>query len=133
MMRKYQNELIVLGALLFALAGYLYQSTSRAQLAASLAESGTASRQVTETQTLEKVWSTKGLKKKVDALRSTLPKAKIQTFELGKQKLSAHFTGLTSQELNGITSQIASLPVHIESMQIARSGNTYTVECQCRW
>jgi len=133
MMRKYQNELMVLGALLFALAGYLYQFSSQTRLKTSLAEASAASRQITETQTLKKVWSTKGLKKQVAALRSTLPSAKVQTFELEKQKLSAHFTGLTSQELNGITSQIASLPVHIETMQIARSGNTYSVECQCRW
>ena len=133
MMRKYQNELIVLGALVFALAGYLYQSTSRTRLETSLAEAQTASRQITETQTLQNVWSTKGLKQKVSALRSTLPKAKIKTFESGKQKLSAHFTGLTSQELNGITSRLASLPVRIGTLQVARSGDTYSVECTCRW
>jgi len=133
MIRKYQNEWIVLGALLFALAGYLYQASNRNRLETSLTEASVASRQITETQTLKKVWSTKGLKKKVTALRSTLPSAKVQTFEVKKQKLSAHFTGLTSQELNGITSKIASLPVRLETLQIARSGNTYNVECQCRW
>ncbi len=133
MIRKYVNELAIAGALLFALAGYLYQHNSQAWLEASLTRMATASRQITETKTLKKVWSTQGLKKKVSALRDTLPTAKVQTFALGKQKLSARFVKLAPRELNKVATQIASLPVRIETLKIDRSGDTYTMECQCRW
>jgi len=133
MIRKYQNELIVLAALLFLLAGVIYQHSSHARLESSLAQAQTAARQITETKTLEKVWSSKGIRKKLSALHESFPKAKVKSFELGKKKLEATFVTLSSQELNALTGQIASLPVKIEALTVARSGNTYTVGCQCRW
>ena len=133
MIRKYQNELIVLAALLFLLVGFVYQRTARIRLDVATQQAHTATQEITETTLLQQVWSSKGLKKKVEALRAVLPAAKVERFDLGKEKLDATFTSLTSQELNALSSQIASLPVRIQTFNVSRTGESYTVGCKCSW
>jgi hypothetical protein len=133
MIRKYQNELIVLVAFIFLLGGFLYQKRMSSLLDSSLNLSKTAATQITETKTLQNVWTTKGLKQKVAELQGKLLPMKTKQFEQKKGKLSANFVELTGQELNMISTKIASLPVHIEKLIINRSGDKYAMECQCSW
>jgi len=133
MIRKYQNELMVVLGLVVLLGGFLYQRGMARKLDASLERSKTAARQITEAKTLQKVWSTKGIKKKVAALHALLPAGKIRTFDQKKKKLTAEFTALTGQELNLISTRLASLPLRIQEFAVTRSGRQYDVRCTCAW
>jgi len=133
MIRKYQNELILLVALAVLLGGFLYQKGMARKLDASLERSKTAARQITETKILQKVWSTKGIKKKISNLHTMLPATKIRTFDQKKKKLSIVFKDLTGQELNRVATEIASLPVQIQEFAVTRSGRQYDMRCMCSW
>jgi hypothetical protein len=133
MIRKYQNELIVAVALVFLLAGFLYERGMERKLQASLTRNRSAALQITETQILQKVWSTKGIKQKLSVLHRQLPAAKIKTFRQDKQKLSAEFWRLNGKELNALATYIASLPVQIQEMTISRDGKHYNLRCVCSW
>ena len=133
MIRKYQNELMLLTALIVLLGGFLYQKGMAHRLDVSLERSKTAARQITETKTLQKVWSTKGLKNKVAALRGVVASEKVKTFDQKKNRLNAHFARLSGQELNMVATQLARLPVQIQELGITRSGTLYEVRCSCTW
>jgi len=133
MIRKYQNELIVLASLIVFLGGFLYQKGMTRQLDASLTQSREAAQQITETKTLQKVWSSKGLKQKVAAIRQLIPAGKIKTFDQKKTKVTLHFSDMTGKELNTVTSRIAALPVQIQEIGMTRSGDHYDMRCTCSW
>jgi len=133
MVRKYQNELLVLVAFVLLLGGFVYQRGMMRKLEASLLHSQTAARQITETKTLQKVWSTKGLKKKVANLHNIVSPSKIKTFNQTKKKLTVRLENLTGKELNAITTRFASLPVQIRELVIGRSEDQYTLRCVCTW
>lgn len=133
MIRKYQNELIVLLAFAVLLGGFLYQQGMARKLDASMERSRTAARQITEAKMLQKVWSTKGIKKKVAALHGLVPSGKIQIFDQKKKKLTAGFNGLTGEELNLLSTELASLPVQIQEFAVTRSGRQYDMRCACSW
>ena len=133
MMRKYQNELIVLLALAVLLGGFLYQRSMSRKLDDSLARSKSAARQITEAKILQKVWSSKGLKKKIAALKNAVSAGKVKSFDQNKKKLVASFAGLTGQELNTLSTELASLPVHIQEFAVTRSGTQYDVRYTCTW
>ncbi len=133
MIRKYQNEWILLLALLVLLGGFLYQRGMRHKLEASLLRSQNAARQITEAKVWQEVWSTKGLKTKVASLKETVPSGKVKTFEQVKKKLTADFAGLSGQELNELATRIATIPVRIQEFAVTRAGTKYDVRCTCTW
>jgi glutamate synthase domain-containing protein 3 len=133
MIRNYQNELMIAVAFFVLAGGFLYQRGMDRKLGASLERSKTTALQITEAKTFQKVWSTKGLKQKVSALHELIPAAKIQTFNQKKKKLVANFNDLTGQELNTVSTNLASLPVQIQELAITRTGNNYSMRCTCSW
>lgn len=133
MIRKYQNEGIVLLALLLLIGGFLYQRGMERKLDVSLEQSKTAATEITQAKTLQKVWSTKGLKQKVTALQGSVIPSKVKTFNLAKNKLNAHFFQLTGKELNSVATRIASLPVRIQEFAVTRMGTQYALRCSCTW
>jgi len=133
MMRTYRNEWIVLLGFIVLLGGFWYQRGMARKLDVSLERSRTAARQITEAKILQKVWSTKGLKKKIVALKTVLPADKIQTFEQKKKKLTARFHMLSGAQLNKIATEIASLPLRIQEFAVTRSGRQYDMRCTCTW
>ncbi len=133
MILKYRNELIVLAAFLFLLGGFLYQKSMSAMLENSLSTSDTASKQIKEIKILQNVWGSKGLKQKVAQLQSILTSIKVKKFDQQKNKLDAEFIELTGQELNKISTAVASIPIHIDEIAISRSGDKYGMRCRCTW
>jgi glutamate synthase domain-containing protein 3 len=133
MIRNYQNELIIAVAFFVLAGGFLYQRGMNRKLAASLERSKTTALQITEAKTLQKVWFTKGLKQKVSALRGLVPSSKIKAFNQKKKKLLANYNNLTAQELNTVSTKLASLPVQIQELAITRTGDKYTMRCTCSW
>ena len=133
MIRKYQNEGIVLLALLLLIGGFLYQRGMERKLDVSLERSKTAAEEITKAKTLQKVWASKGLKQKVTALQGSVVPSKVKTLNLEKNKLNAHFFELTGKELNALSTRIASLPVHIQEFAVTRMGTQYALRCSCTW
>ena len=133
MIRKYQNEGIVLLALLLFIGGFLYQRGMERKLDVSLERSKTTAVEIMKAKTLQKVWSAKGLKQKVAALQGRVIPSKVKTFELEKNKLNAHFFQLTGKELNTLATRIASLPVRIQEFAVTRLGTQYALRCSCTW
>jgi len=133
MIHKYQNEGIVLLALLLFIGGFLYQRGMERKLDVSLKRSKTAAMEITKAKTLQKVWASKGLKQKATSLQGSVIPSKVKTFNLKKNKLNAHFFQLTGKELNTVSTRIASLPVHIQEFAVTRLGNQYALRCSCTW
>ena len=133
MIRKYQNEGIVLLALLLFVGGFLYQRGMERKLDVSLERSKTAATEITQVKTLQKVWAPKGLKRKAASLRGSVISSKVKTFSLEKNKLNAHFIQLSGKELNALATKIASLPVRIQRFAVTRLGTQYALRCSCTW
>jgi Flp pilus assembly protein TadB len=133
MIRKYQNELIVLAAFLVLAGGFLYQKSTEKALEDSLEHSRTASRQISDIKVLQSVWSTKDIRNKVSDLHNLVSSNQVKRFEEGKKKLIVDFIGLTGQELNLLSTRIASMPVRIKDFSITRAGDKYEMRCQCSW
>jgi len=132
-MGKYRNEWILLAALALLIGGLVYRYTMQSRLEQTVTQAAQTRQQVEEIQTLKKVWSTQGLKEKVAKLRSVVPASSVRSFQQKKQELNAEWGGLSGQQLNAVTTRVASLPLRIETMTIERSGDKYTVRCRCTW
>ena len=133
MIRKYQNEGIVFLALLLFIGGFLYQRGMERKLDVSLERSKTTAVEITKAKTLQKVWSSKGLKQKVASFQGSVIPSKVKTFDLEKNKLNAHFFQLTGKELNTLATRIASAPVRIQEFAVTRLGTQYALRCSCTW
>jgi len=132
-MRRYQNEWILLIAFLVFVGGVAYRYTMQSRLERTVAQASTTRQQIQDIQTLKKVWSTQGLKEKVAQLRSIVPAGNVQSFLQKKQELNAEWRSLNGQQLNTLTTRIASLPLQLQEMTIERDGENYTVRCRCTW
>ncbi len=131
--RKYQNEGIVLLGLVILLGGVVYEKQMAHALKHSLEQSRTAAQEIDDIAILQSVWSTKGLTKKVSALRRAVPKKNVKAFSQKKSKLDLHFVDMDGKMLNTVLSKIASLPLHMQAVSIGRSGEHYTLRCTCTW
>jgi hypothetical protein len=130
--KRYQNELIALTAFVVMLAAYTYkhtQITSQAQAVQSIQK---ALDELKEVIALKKIWANKKTSKKLAALQSLVPASKVKWSKKGK-KLTASYTGLSSNELNKLTTKILNLPVEVSLLDIQKTGSTYNVEFKCKW
>ncbi len=130
--QRYQNELIVLGALLIMLGGYMYKHSHVSAQAQQANQVQQSINEVKEVVALKRVWADKKIGKKVDALQQMASGSKIK-WAKQKQKLEATYTGLNAQELNRLTTKILNLPVAIEQLDINKNGLLYNVEFKCKW
>ena len=130
--KRYQNELIVLAALLLMFGAYLYKHNQvKTQIEGSSHVQHTLA-ELKEVIALQKVWKDKTIQKKIKALKGTVASAK-RNWQEKKQKISATYTGLSAQELNKIATKILNLPVEIILFDIKKIGQTYNVEFKCKW
>ena len=130
--KRYQNELIALGAFVVMLGAYAYkhnQVTSQAQeeqrVQNTLGE-------LKEVIALKKIWADKKTTKKIAALQTLVPASKVKWSKKSK-KVTATYTGLSSNELNKLTTKILNLPVEVRLLDIKKTGSTYNVEFKCKW
>lgn len=130
--QRYQNELIVLVAFLIMIGTYFYRYNNvnaQAQQANKVQQS---INEVKEVVALKKTWADKKIPQKIDALKATIPAAKVK-WTKQKQKVEAKYTGLSSNELNKLTTKILNLPVVIEQLNINKDKSLYNVEFSCKW
>jgi len=135
MWRRYQNELMILIALLLLAGAVLFKTYQHTALEKQDAEAAKMVSQIEDIATMQKLWlKNKTIPQKLIALKHTLGKAKIKTFELKKKKAHILLENLHGSELNKIVGkQLASIPIQIEEMTIERSGETYRLELRCKW
>ncbi|WP_295419921.1 hypothetical protein [Sulfurovum sp.] len=131
-LKKHQNELIALLALLLMLTAFFYknaQVSSGAKQAGELKQSVNAFKEIVA---LKRVWADKKISKKLDKLKELMPASKVKWSKKGK-KLTATYTGLSASELNKLTTKIMNLAVQIQLLDIQKVGSSYNVEFKCKW
>jgi len=130
--RRYQNELIVLGAFVLMLLAYMYkynQTTAQTQHTQEVAQS---LEDVKEVVALKKLWADKTIGKKMDDFHALVPSSKVIWSKKSK-KVTASYKGLGANELNKLITKMLNLPVQITLLDIQKTGSTYNVEFKCKW
>ena len=130
--KRYQNELIVVVALVLMLGGYLYKHTQITSQSETMAQANRSVAEVKEVIALQKIWSDKKITKKVDSLQTLIPENKVKWSSKNK-KVTATYKGLTTSELNRVVTKILNLPVEIQQLKIQKLTSTYDMEFKCRW
>ena len=135
MLRKYQNEFVVVIALLLLVAAFAFKSYQKNRLQTMSSEATQFIAKVQDIATMKKVWeSDKSLSKKLTAIKSSLSKENIQEFKLEKRKAHIILKNLNGSMLNRIVGkQLASIPVQITELTITRNGDKYGLEVRCKW
>ncbi|MEA2047189.1 MAG: hypothetical protein U9O64_01930 [Campylobacterota bacterium] len=130
--KRYQNELIVLFALMFLLIGYGYKQNQCSSERDVMVQSRVALEEVKEVIALKKIWSDKKITQKVDKLKTLIPKNKMTWSRKGK-KVTASYKGLSDKELNTLVTKILNVPIEIKKMRINRVASSYDMEFKCQW
>ena len=135
MLRRYQNELMIVLALLLLLGAVIFKISSSSTLESKSAEATQSISRMEDINTMKKLWEkNKAVSKKLMALKKQLGASKSTTFELKKKKAHIILENLNGTELNKVVSkQIASIPVQIQEIVIDRSGENYRLELRCKW
>ncbi len=135
MLRRYQNEGMILLALLLLFAAVLYRSYQHNSLQKSSAKATEMVSKIEDVATMKKLWQkNSAIPQKLQAIKSYLPAAKVKTLQIEKKKAQILLEGLDGNELNSVTGKyLASIPVQITEMSIRRDGEYYRLELQCKW
>jgi len=135
MLRRYQNEGMILIALLLLLAALFYRSHQHSKLETSSRAAAEMIAKIEDVATMKKLWQkNSSVPKKLAAIKSYLPAVKIKTLQIEKNKAHILLDGLTGNELNSVTGKyIASIPVQIMEMSVERDGEYYRLELTCKW
>jgi len=131
-LKRYQNELMVLLALLLMLGAFLYKSGQISSQVEAAVTTQQAISDFREIVALKKIWADKKTSKKVEKLKELIPASKVKWSKKSK-KVTAIYEGLSSKELNKLISKILSLAVEIRQLDITKTGSSYDVEFKCKW
>lgn len=131
-LERYQNQLIALLAVLILIGAVFYKYDALKNKAGASAQANSAVVELKEVITLKQIWADSHLLKKVKKLRTLVPKEKVK-WTRKKKKLTASFNNLSFIEFNKLVGKIMSLAVEIETLNIQKSGKTYSVELKCKW
>jgi phage-related minor tail protein len=132
MLKRYQNELIVVFTVFLLLVSLVYKSAAVNASAQSMTMGKQELSEFKELLVLKKRWLDKKTSKKIDKLEKLTPAGKLTWKKKGK-KLTASYKDLTAKELNKVITSILNLPVQIERLEIAAQSKSYTVEFKCKW
>ena len=130
--KRYQNELIVLGAFLFMFSMYLYKQHAISSQSGERNEVTQTIEEINEAVALKKIWADKKISKKVENLKTLVPSSKVK-WNKKSRKVTVLYTGLKPSELNKLTSKILNTPVVIDKLDIQKTGSSYRVEFKCKW
>lgn len=135
MLRRYQNEGMILLALLLLFAAVLYRGYQHNSLQESSTKATEMASKIEDVATMKKLWQKNStVPQKLQAIKSYLSPAKVKTLQIEKKKAHILLEGLDGNELNSVTGKyLASIPVQITEMSIRRDGEYYRLELQCKW
>ena len=130
--RRYQNELIVLGALLLMLSMYLYKQNAMSSQSGEVDRVTQSIEAINEVVALKKMWADKKINKKIEKIKVLIPASKMKWIKKNK-KITARYTEIKPSELNKLITKILNTPVVIDKLDIERTNSSYKVEFKCRW
>lgn len=130
--KHYQNELIVIAALILMLGAYLYKHEQVSAQTESTQSTQKSINELKEVAALKKIWSDKKTKTKIKKLQTMLPAQKVK-WSQKSNKVTASYKGLSANELNKLVTKILNLPVQIQRLDIQKTGQSYNVEFKCKW
>lgn len=130
--KRYQNEWIVLAAFLLMAFSFIYKNVQISSQQEMISGTKKTVQELKEVIALQKIWADKKIAQNVTKLQSLVPPAKLRWSSKNKN-VTASYSGLTSAELNTVTSKIMTLPVEIKKLVIENKGTTYDLEFQCKW
>ena len=130
--KRYQNELMVLGAFLFMFSMYLYKQHAISSQSGERNEVTQIIEEIKEVVSLKKVWADKKISQKVEKLKTLVPSSKVK-WSKKSRKVTAFYTALKPSELNKLSSKILNTAVVIDKVDIQKTGTSYKMEFKCRW
>ena len=130
--KRYQNELVILGAFLLMFSMYLYKQNARSSQSGENNSVSQTIIEIKEVVALKKVWADKKISQKVEKLKTIVPKSKVKWSKKAR-KVTARYKGLKPSELNKLISKILNTAVVIDKLDIQKTGSSYSVEFKCRW
>ncbi len=130
--KRYQNELMVLGAFLLMFSMYLYKQHAVSSQSGERNEVTQTIEEIKEVVALKKVWADKKISQKVEKLKTLVSESKVK-WSKKSRKVTAVYTGLKPSELNKLGSKILNTPVIIDKLDVQKTGTSYKVELKCRW
>ncbi|NKQ40581.1 MAG: hypothetical protein HF962_03325 [Sulfurovum sp.] len=135
MLRRYQNEAMLLVALLLLLGAMIFKTYSHSQLETKSLEASKTTSKIEDIATMKKLWqNNKEIPQKLKSIKSTVGASKINKFKIEKKKADIILVNLNGTQLNKIIGkQLASIPIQIVNMSVERSGESYRLELLCKW
>lgn len=135
MLRRYQNEGMILLAFLLLVGALLYRNYQLSKLQESSIEATQMASKIEDIATMKNLWQKNSrIPQKLHEIKTYLPAIKIKILKVEKQKAHILLEGLNGNELNRVTGKyIASIPVQITEMSIGRDGLYYRLELRCKW
>ena len=130
--KRYQNEMIVLTAFLLMALSFIYKNVQSASQQEMLSGTKKTVQELKEVIAIQKIWADKKITQNVAKLQTLVPPSKL-TWSSKTKNVTALYEGLSSRELNTVTSKIMTLPVEIKKLAIENKGTAYNLEFQCKW
>jgi len=133
-LQRYKNEIILLLALLFAIAAFLYKLNASSYVEENKARTQQQIAEITAINKYKNQWDGKGMPNKVKALKTVVDASKVKSFSKKSKKLVASYVNLTANDLNKINNKLINMPVQIIKLQVTESSkNIYSMEFTCKW
>ncbi len=127
-----KNILIVLIAALFAIFAIAFSYYQKHQFNQELHQINTTKKEILYIKDLERIWSAKGIKRKIQRALSQINSRK-KTIEIKRKKVTINLNDLTDKEINKALSKLASLPLQFKELKLNKSGENFNMECKCVW
>lgn len=131
--KRYQNELIVVIALLLMVGAYLYKQNQVNQIDRVRGEVAISIGKVGEIIALKNQWGNPNLSKKVKKIKKGLDESSIKLFSVKSKKLTASFVGLDTKEMNGVITKLENIAVQIVKLKVTSRDKKYSMEIKCKW
>ncbi len=133
-LKRFRNELIIIGATLFAISTFLYKHSIDKTIEQKREDIKSSISQINRVLELKKVWKSKNILKKVKILRTIVSKSKIGSFKKRGQKIIVKYRKVNTTELNSIIKVVMNNPFQIVKLDIKEVGKErYNMELICRW
>ena len=127
-----KNILAIAIATLFLIGSIVYNYSARKSYEDNLNRINTQIDDIKYIKNLKRVWSVRGIKKKINKALSGVP-AKSKKVLIKRRKATISLKSLNERTLNTALSKLASLPINFRELKVDKSGNSYELECKCDW
>ncbi len=131
--KRYQNELIVLIALLLMLTAYFYKHNQAKRVDETKKEVSLSLGELGEIIALKNQWGDPELSNKIKKIEKSVDKKNIKSFTIKNKKLTASLSGLSSKEMNKIITILENTAVQIINLKVTNIEGEYSMEFKCKW